>query len=176
MNPWHDVKRGSPENFNAIIEITAGTRNKYEVDKETGLLMLDRVIFSSVMYPADYGFIPQTYWEDGDPLDVLVLSRYPIQPLTIVHCRPIGVMQMIDEGEEDDKIIAVVASDPHYDSYKNLIDLPDHLLSEIKHFFEVYKELQKKKVTVERFLSRTDAEKIIEKSFRMYDEKFGKKK
>ncbi len=171
MNPVHDVPRGTPQAFNAIVEISAGTRNKYEVDKETGMLMLDRVIFSSVMYPADYGFIPQTHWEDGDPLDVLILSRYPIQPLTIVPCRPIGVMQMIDDGEEDDKIIAVVSSDPNYNSFNNLQDLPEHLLLEIKHFFEVYKDLQKKKVTVERFLGREDAERIIQKSFTLYDDK-----
>ncbi len=175
MNPWHDVSRGTPENFNAIIEITAGSRNKYEVDKETGMLMLDRVIFSSVMYPADYGFLPQTFWEDGDPLDVLVLSRYPIQPMTIVPCRPVGVMQMIDDGEEDDKILAVVATDPNFTQVKDLKDLEPHLLIEIKHFFEVYKELQKKKVTVEKFLPRADAIKIIKKSFDMYDKKYSKK-
>lgn len=176
MNPWHDVPRGTPEQFNAIVEISAGRRNKYEVDKETGLLKLDRVIFSSVMYPADYGFIPQSYWDDNDPLDVLIISRYPLEPLCIVPCRPVGVMQMIDSEEEDSKIIAVVASDPKFDDVHDLEDLDVHFMKEIKHFFEIYKELQNKKVKVEKFLGREEAKKIIQKSFRIYDEKFADKK
>jgi inorganic pyrophosphatase len=170
MNPVHDVPRGTPHAFNTIIEIPAGTRNKYEVDKQTGLLKLDRVIYSSVMYPADYGFIPQTHWDDGDPLDVLVLSRYPIVPMTIVPVRPIGVMQMIDDNEQDNKIIAVVATDPNFNDYHDITDLEQHLLKEIKHFFEIYKDLQDKKVQVEQFLPKADALKIIQKSFDLYDE------
>jgi inorganic pyrophosphatase len=171
MNAWHDVPRGKPEAFNAVIEISAGTRNKYELDKKTGLLRLDRVIYSSVMYPADYGFIPQSYWDDDDPLDVLVIGRYPAVPLTIVPARPIGVMQMIDDEEQDNKIIAVSAVDPKYDQLQDIEDLETHMLKEIKHFFEIYKDLQGKKVKVGQFLNRSEALKIIRKSFSLYDEK-----
>jgi inorganic pyrophosphatase len=172
MNPWHTVTRGTAEQCNAIIEITAGTRNKYELDKETGLLVLDRVIGTSMMYPADYGFIPQTYWEDGDPLDVLVLSRYPIQPLTIVPIRPVGVMRMIDDGEGDDKVIAVVATDPFFADVQDLADVETHKLKEIKHFFETYKALQHKTVVVEQFFGKEQAMQVIERGFELYDEKF----
>lgn len=175
MHPWHDFPRGSPELFNAVIEISEGMRNKYELDKELGVLRLDRVIFSSVMYPADYGFIPQSFWDDGDPLDVLVISRFPIQPMTIVSCRPIGVMQMVDDKEQDNKIIAVAATDPGFDAVQNIDDLEPHLLKEIKHFFEIYKELQDVEVNVERFLPKSEAMQVIQKSFQLYDEKFGKK-
>lgn len=171
MHPWHDVPRGTPDLFNTVIEISEGTRNKYEIDKELGMLKLDRVIFSSVMYPADYGFIPQTLWDDNDPLDVLVLSRFPIQPLTIVRCRPVGVMQMIDKDEQDNKIIAVAADDPAMNQMHDITDVKSHLLKEIKHFFEIYKELQDVQVTVENFLPRKDAIAIIEKSFKIYDQR-----
>ena len=176
MNPWHDVPRGKPEAFNAVIEISAGTRNKYELDKKIGLLRLDRVIYSPVMYPADYGFVPQSYWDDQDPLDVLVIGRYPVVPLTIVPARPIGVMQMIDDDEQDNKIIAVCAVDPKYDDIQEIDDLDPHMLKELKHFFEIYKDLQGKKVRVGQFLHRKEALEIIRGSFSLYDEKIAGKK
>ena len=170
MNPWHDVPIGkdSPKIVSLIVEIPQGSRNRYELEKETGLMILDRVLYSPVQYPADYGFIPQTYWEDGDPLDALVIGRFPIFPNTIVKVRPIALIQMIDEGEDDSKIICVPAADPHFEHYTDKNDISDHFLRELKHFFEIYKHLQGKKVKVLNFLGKKDAEKTIIKAKEKY--------
>lgn len=174
MNPWHDVSLGDniPEEFAAIIEVPKGSKNKYELDKESGLIKVDRVLFSAVHYPANYGFIPKTYCEDNDPLDVLVLGQEPVYPMTIMTAIPIGVMKMIDEGEADDKIIAVHAHDPEYRDYKSIWDLPKHRIAEVRRFFEDYKKLEGKKVVVEDFLDVEDAKKILLESIELYKDKF----
>ena len=150
MNIWHDVdsKRISPTDFLAVVEISKGTKNKYELDKETGILKLDRVLYTSTHYPTNYGFIPRTLSEDQDPLDVLVLCTEPIVPLAIVQCYPIGVMLMQDGGEMDYKIIAIPFKDPTWNIYHDISELPPHIMDEISHFFKVYKQLEGKKTTV----------------------------
>lgn len=175
MNIWHDINesRITPDNFMAVIEIPKGSKNKYEIDKETGFLKLDRVLFTSTHYPADYGFIPKTYAGDNDPLDVLVLCSEKILPLTLVECYPIGVLKMIDSGEVDEKIIAICVNDPFYNSYKNIHDLPAHLFAEIKHFYEVYKVLEHKETTVNEINDSSEAKKIIQDALDAYKEKFG---
>jgi|SRR5690554_98386 len=177
FNPWHDVSPGenTPEIVNGIIEIPTGTRAKYELDKHSGMLMLDRVLYSSVYYPANYGFIPQTYCEDNDPLDILILSQIDVVPLCIVPARVIGVMRMLDNGEADDKIIAVSEGDPSVNHFHNIEELPTHFISEMRSFFEDYKKLEKKTVVVEDFQDRNTAMKILQESFDLYDEKFRKK-
>lgn len=174
MHTWHDVSPGKnvPETVNAIIEIPNGSRAKYELDKDSGLLKLDRVLFSSVHYPANYGFIPQTLCDDNDPLDILVLSQIDIQPLCLVEAKPIGVMHMVDVDEKDDKIIAVAANDPSVSHFEDIWQLPPHLISELQNFFEEYKKLEKKKVEVKEFQSKNAALEIIEDSIKMYNEKF----
>ena len=173
-HPWHDVPHGSHASgmINAIIEIPKGSRAKYEIDKPTGLLKLDRVLFSSVYYPANYGFIPQSYGDDNDPLDILVLSQIEIVPSCIVYSKVIGVMRMIDGGLADDKIIAVAAADPSVNHYDNLSALPQHLLSEIRNFFENYTKLENKIVSVDAFKDKEEAMKIIEKALLEYRIKF----
>ncbi|MCI0525418.1 MAG: inorganic diphosphatase [Acidobacteria bacterium] len=170
MNPWHDVELGdqAPEIFNCIIEIPIGSMVKYELDKKTGLLRVDRVLFSSVHYPANYGFLPQTYCDDNDPLDVLVLGQVEVAPLCIMRAKTIGVMQMIDQNEEDDKIIAVHYDDPEYRDYGDISELPEHRLKAVRRFFEDYKALENKQVKVERFMGRFDAINIIERSIKLY--------
>ena len=150
MNIWHDIdeKRISENNFEALIEIPKGCKAKYELDKETGLLRLDRVLYTSTVYPANYGFIPRTLADDGDPLDVLVLCNETIFPMTLVTCTPIGVIKMVDGGELDDKIIAVPLNDPNYKNYYDIKELPNHLFEEMMHFFEVYKNLEHKVTAV----------------------------
>lgn len=174
MNIWHDIsgERISKDKFVGVIEISKGCKNKYELDKETGRLKLDRVLYTATHYPANYGFIPRTYAEDNDPLDVLVLCQEDIVPLTLVDCYPIGVLIMIDGNERDEKIIAVAEKDPFLNVYKDISELPAHISTEIKHFFEVYKQLEDKKTVVEEFLGRKDAEEIIEKAIANYKEKF----
>ena len=137
VHPWHDVPIGeeAPEEFNALVEITKGSKVKYELDKETGLLMVDRVLYSSVIYPANYGFIPRTLGDDGDPLDVLVIMQEPVQPLSILRARPIGMMHMVDEGQNDEKIVCVHLDDPEYTSYEHFEELPEHRLTELQRFF-----------------------------------------
>lgn len=170
MNIWHDMgrERVNAEDFVAVIEISKGGKNKYELDKKTGLLRLDRVLYTSTHYPANYGFIPLTYAEDNDPLDVLVLCSESIQPMTLVDCYPIGVLKMIDEGFLDEKIIAVCKTDPYYNSYHDITELPQHLFAEIKHFYEVYKALELKETVVKMIEGRQEALHIIEKSINAY--------
>jgi inorganic pyrophosphatase len=171
MHPWHDsyvddAIVGSA--FPVVIEIPKGSKNKYELDKETGLLRLDRVLYSAVHYPADYGFIPRTYCDDGDPLDALVLSQEPVHPLTIVEARAIGVMRMRDEKGIDDKIVAVSVRDPAFSEYTDKAQLPSHLLREIRRFFEDYKVLEHKQVIVEDMLGTADAVRIIREALALY--------
>ncbi|GAA4002279.1 inorganic diphosphatase [Hymenobacter fastidiosus] len=176
FNPWHDVERGenAPAIVNGIIEIPKGSKGKYELDKDSGMLKLDRVLFSAVHYPAAYGFIPQTYCDDKDPLDILVICSVDIVPMCLVDAKVIGVMQMIDGDEEDDKIIAVAANDISVNHYNDISDLPPHTLLEMRRFFEDYKALEHKQVTVEQFLGREDAYRIIEDSITLYHETFAK--
>ena len=174
FNPWHDVERGdaAPKVVNGIIEIPKGSKGKYELDKASGLLKLDRVLFSAVHYPAAYGFIPKTYCDDNDPLDILVLCSVDIVPMCLVEAKVIGVMQMIDGDEEDDKIIAVAAHDISVNHFNDIADLPPHTLNEMQRFFEDYKALEHKHVSVERFMGREDAYRIIEQSITLYNETF----
>ena len=174
-NPWHDVEFGenAPSIVNGIIEIPKGTRAKYELDKDSGMLKLDRVLFSSVYYPANYGFIPKTYCDDDDPLDILILSQIDIVPLCIVSAKVIGVMRMIDGGEADDKIIAVAEGDPSVNHINDISELPQHFISEMRNFFEDYKKLENKTVIVEDFQNKTIAEEIVLKAINDYKNKFG---
>ena len=169
-HPWHDIQVSEPieEGFPALIEIPKGSKNKYELDKTTGLLMLDRVLFSAVHYPANYGFVPRSYCDDGDALDVLVLGQEPVVPLTIVRARAIGMMTMRDEKGLDDKIIAISLFDPAYSQYTHIRELPPHQLAELKRFFEDYKTLEKKSVVVEDFLGPFEANRAIRESLKCY--------
>lgn len=153
-NIWHDInpKRISPDDFMVVVEISKGSKNKYELDKETGLLKLDRILYTSTHYPASYGFIPRTYADDGDPLDALVLCSEPILPMTLVRCYPIGAIKMIDNGANDEKIIAIPFDDPMYNSYTDISELPSHMFDEMKHFFEVYKTLEGKTTAVDEII------------------------
>ena len=171
MNPWHDIKRDrvTPKKFWAMIEISKGSKNKYELDKDTGRLKLDRVLFTSTHYPQNYGFIPLTYSRDYDPLDVLVLCSEDILPMSFVECKPIGIMTMIDNGLPDDKIIAVAVSDPFYQNYNDITELPEHIMAEIKHFFQVYKTLEGKDTSVDEFKGKEDAKKIIQEALDDYN-------
>lgn len=177
MNPWHDISAGNdaPEMVTGIIEIPKNSRAKYELDKESGMLILDRVLYSAVYYPANYGFIPKTYCDDGDPLDILVLSQIEIVPMCLVNAKVIGVMRMLDHGEADDKIIAVAANDMSVNHFNDISDLPRHFKRELRAFFEDYKKLEEKEVKIEHFLGREEAMKIIEKSFEDYEELMSKK-
>ncbi len=171
MHCWHDVKpnRVTPEKFLALIEISKGSKNKYELDKETGHLILDRVLFTSTHYPQNYGFIPRTFAKDYDPLDVLVLCSEDILPMSFVRCAPIGVMIMTDSGLPDEKIIAVAIDDPFYNEFKDLKDLPNHIMEEIKHFFTVYKSLEGKDTAVGVFKGREEALAIIQECIDSYE-------
>ena len=177
MNIWHDIEQSriTKENFMAYIEITKGSRSKYELDKPTGILRLDRVLYTSTVYPASYGFIPRTLADDGDPLDVLVLCSEPILPATIVQCYPIGVINMSDEGEEDSKIIAIPFKEPTYNCYTDIEQLPKHIFEEMRHFFKVYKQLEHKHTADSSIMGRADAIEIIEKSIIAYNETFPQK-
>jgi len=173
-NLWHGVPLGdsAPEEFNTIIEIPRGSKNKYEIDKETGLIKLDRAMKSSQDYPFDYGFAPQTLWEDNDALDVVVLSTNPLAPGILVVVRPVAVMKMIDCGESDDKIIAVPTQDPRWDDVKDLSDVNKHTIKEIKHFFETYKQIESKAVEIKEIQDRQGALASVLRSVELYNEKF----
>ena len=175
MNIWHDIspQRISPEDFMAVIEIQKGGKSKYELDKETGFLMMDRVLYTSTVYPANYGFIPRTYADDNDPLDVLVICSEKIIPLTLVRCYPIGVIMMIDDEQRDEKIIAIPFGDPMYNGYRDVNALPAHVLDEMTHFFEVYKMLEHKQTTVKEIRGRGEAVRIIGDCIAAYADKFG---
>lgn len=175
FNPWHHVSPGEqiPGIVNGIIEIPKGNRAKYELDKQSGLLKLDRVLYSSVYYPANYGFIPQTYAEDQDPLDILILSQIEVVPLCIVPAKVIGVMRMLDGGVPDDKIIAVAEGDPSVNHIENISDLPEHQLNEIMSFFEDYKKLENKTVVVKDPFNKEMAIRILEEAFQLYQKCFG---
>ena len=176
MNIWHDIseERIKAKSFEALIEIPKGCKVKYELDKETGLLKLDRVLYTSTVYPANYGFIPRTLAEDGDPLDVLVLCGETIYPMTLINCYPIGVIKMIDGGSLDEKVIAIPFKDPTYNGYYDIHELPNHVFDEMMHFFEVYKTLEHKQTTVKEICHRDEAVEIINKCISMYKDKFGK--
>ena len=171
MHPWHDCyldEQSVERSFPVVIEVPTGSKNKYELDKETGLLRLDRVLFSAVHYPANYGFVPRTFCDDGDPLDALVLGQEPVHPLTIVDARAVGVMRMRDEKGIDDKIVAVSLRDPAFADYMDKDELPNHLLREIRRFFEDYKALEHKQVVVEDMLGPADALRILRESLDLY--------
>jgi inorganic pyrophosphatase len=178
MNLWHDITVGknAPEEVNCIIEIPKGSHNKYEIDKETGLIKLDRANYNGAPYPAEYGFIPQTLWEDGDAIDVLLLATYPIVSGILVNVRPVALMEMTDDGESDYKIIAVPVDDIRWNDVKDLSDLNQHALKEFKLFFETIKLLKGKpvEVTVHGFKGKNEAIEAIKKSQKLYADKFGK--
>lgn len=175
MNLWHDIDHGDSHTLNVIIEIPKLSRVKYELDKDTGLIKFDRVLYSPMHYPANYGFVPKTLWDDGDPLDVLVLGHDSLVPGCLVEVRPIGVLDMIDGGEGDAKILGVPVNDPRFKNTKDISDIEPHLLDEIKHFFQVYKDLQKKTVSVGDWKNAAEAQAAVEKSFTLYTEKYSKK-
>ena len=171
MHPWHDIyvdEKVIETAFPVIIEVPTGSKNKYELDKESGLLKLDRVLYSAVHYPANYGFIPRSYCDDGDPLDVLVLCSESVVPMSIIVARPIGIVRMVDSGKADDKIIAVHSHDPAFEEYDDITDLPRHVAREIQRFFQDYKVLEDKDVVVNDPLGRDEAEKVIEEALELY--------
>ena len=174
MNIWHDIdpQQIKKDDFSVLIEIPKGSKCKYELDKYTGLLRLDRILYTSTHYPANYGFIPRTYADDGDPLDVLVICAETIYPMTLMRVYPIGVMRMLDDGHIDDKIIAVPFTDPNYNGYRSIDELPSHIFDEIMHFFKVYKQLENKQTDIKELYSREEAEKIVRDAIDGYVEKF----
>ena len=177
MNIFHDInpKRITKDKFTAVVEISKGSRNKYELDKESGLLMLDRVLFTSTHYPANYGFVPLTLSQDGDPLDVFIYCTQEILPMSLVECRPIGAIDMIDNNQIDTKIIAVPVGDPTYSNYHEITDLPPHLVDELMHFLRVYKELEGKKTEISQFYDCAYAKEQIDNCMKRYLETFKKK-
>jgi inorganic pyrophosphatase len=177
LNVWHDVSAGknAPEKVNSIVEISKMSDIKYEIDKETGLLMLDRFLFSSIYYPGDYGFIPQTLWEDGDPLDTITLTGRPVQAGVLAEVRPIGVLHMIDDGESDDKVVCVYTGDPRFTEVRDIKDVAPHIIKELKHFFETYKELQGKKTSIPSIGGYEAAIVSIKQGMKQYQDKYGNK-
>lgn len=173
-NIWHDIspKRINADDFVCVVEISKGSKKKYELDKETGYIILDRILYTSTHYPANYGFIPRTYGDDNDPLDVLLLCSQALEPLTLVRAYPIGVISMIDSGRNDEKIIAIPFNDPNYNMYKNIDDLPEHIFEEMKHFFKVYKNLEHKTTAVDAVKGRDDALQIIASAIESYNKTF----
>ncbi len=174
MNVWHDIdaSRVTAEEFVAVIEISKGSKSKYELDKDTGMLLLDRILYTSTHYPANYGFIPRTFADDGDPLDVLVLCSEKIYPMTLVKCYPIGMITMIDSGSSDEKIIAIPKDDPMYNRYTDVSELPAHIFEEMKHFFSVYKMLENKTTQVDDIQDRAKAIETIAQCISLYNTKF----
>lgn len=177
MNIWHDLdsSRISADDFMVVIEIPKGSKAKYELDKQTGLLELDRILYTSTHYPANYGFIPKTFADDNDPLDVLVLCSETIYPMTLIRCYPIGVITMLDNGRNDEKIIAIPFNDPTYNSYKDISELPEHIFDEMTHFFSVYKALENKETAVDEVNGVENAKEIIKTAIDNYKEHYGKK-
>jgi len=175
-NIWHDIspKRITPEDFIAVVEISKGSKNKYELDKETGFIILDRILHTSTHYPANYGFIPRTYGDDLDPLDVLILCSEPLAPLTLVRCYPIGMISMVDGGRNDEKIIAIPKSDPNYNTYTDISQLPVHIFDEMRHFFSVYKSLENKETAVKETSGHEEAIETIQTALDSYVEHFCK--
>ena len=175
-NIWHDINpdRIKPDDFVAVVEISKGSKKKYELDKETGMIILDRILYTSTHYPENYGFIPRTYGDDKDPLDVLIICSEPIEPLSLVRCYPIGVMNMIDNGMGDEKIIAIPFNDPNFNIFKSISELPQHLFDEMRHFFSVYKELENKETAVNEFGGPDEARGIIQYCLKNYNKLFSK--
>lgn len=175
-NIWHDIspKRITPEDFICVVEISKGSKKKYELDKETGYIMLDRILYTSTHYPANYGFIPRTYGDDEDPLDVLLLCSEPLEPMSLVRAFPIGVISMIDNGRNDEKIVAIPFDDPTYNTYKDISELPDHIKDEMSHFFRVYKELEGKQTAVNEVSGAVKAKEIIRAAMEGYIENYCK--
>ncbi len=171
MNIWHDINKDriKPDDFFAVIEIEKGSKKKYELDKETGLIKLDRILYTSTHYPANYGFIPRTFADDGDPLDVLVLCSEPIEPLVLVRCYPIGVITMLDNGRKDEKIIAIPFEDPTYNCYRSIDALPRHIFTEMQHFFTVYKALEMKETAVDEVQGQKAAVEIVARCIEAYN-------
>lgn len=176
MNLWHDISPGKniPDEINVIIEISKGSKNKYEIDKETGLIALDRAMKTAQDYPFDYGFVPQTYWDDDDALDVIVLTTYPLAPGILVKVRPVGIMNMIDGGDADDKIISVPVDDPRWDEVQDLENINKHTIKEMEHFFSTYKTIENKEVKVTGFKDASEAKKALARSMELYNNKFVK--
>ena len=174
MNLWHDISPGTKDRMHIIIEIFRGSKNKYEIDKKTGLIALDRVAHTAQDFPFDYGFVPQTLWDDDDALDAIVLTTYPLNPGIMVRAKIIALMNMIDDGDSDDKIITVPADDPRFDEINDLKDINKHTLKEMEHFYSTYKNLQNKKVSVTGFKGEREAKEAFERSKKLYTEKFKK--
>ena len=176
MNLLHDIIPGKniPQEINVIVEINKGSKNKYELDKETGLIMLDRVMHTSQDYPFDYGFVPQTHWHDGDPLDVVLLTTHPLVPGLLLIARPVAVLDMVDDGESDAKIIAVPVKDPRFKNVKDITDVNAHTIEEIKHFFETYKQIQKKEVTIPTIRGAKEAMEVVAEGVALYKKEFNK--
>ena len=174
MNVWHDLdpKYITPGKFTAVIEIPEGSKKKYELDKRTGLLRLDRILHTATHYPANYGFIPRSYGDDGDPLDVLVLCSEELDPLTLVRCYPVGYISMLDGGKRDEKIIAIPFSDPTYNAFHDLMELPSHIFDEMAHFFTVYKSLEQKDTVIDEIRGPKEAKEIIQRALDAYVDKF----
>ncbi|KKQ83462.1 MAG: Inorganic pyrophosphatase [Parcubacteria group bacterium GW2011_GWB1_38_8] len=172
MNLWHDIEPGTKETINVIVEINKGSKNKYEIDKKTGLIALDRVAHTAQDFPFDYGFVPRSLWHDNDPLDVILLTTYPLLPGVLVHARPVAIMNMIDNGESDDKIIAVPVDDPRFETVQDLDEINPHTLKEIEHFYSTYKKLQNKIVDVKGFKKKKEAQSTFEEGLKLYIEKF----
>jgi len=174
MNLWHEIEPGTSEKMNVIVEIPRGSKNKYEIDKETGLIALDRAAHTSQDFPFDYGFVPKTLWDDDDALDVIILATFPLFPGILVRVRPVAIMNMIDSGDADDKIIAVPIDDPRWDDVKDLQDINKHTVKEMEHFYSTYKKLQDKEVKVTGFKGSKDAKDAFDRGIKLYNEKFQK--
>lgn len=174
MNLWHDIDPGTENEMNVIIEIPKGSKNKYEIDKKTGLIALDRAMYTSQDYPFDYGFVPQTLWHDGDALDVVMLTTYPLAPGVLVRARPVAMIDMNDSGESDVKIVAVPNDDPRWSEVNNLEDINKHTIKEIRHFFETYKKIQNKEVVISGIKDTEGAKNAFKESREIYNQKFPK--